>query len=120
MWAADHAAPATSTSGAVRALTAEERVGDGLAGLTEEHANARAPVRVGNTEPLAQLFEQDASPVVAVVVHHPEHPLCLREMRRQCRLPVLKLAPLGVLEEFTRWDVQRIRVAEAAAANATA
>src|SRR5439155_20148044 len=46
--AADHAAPAAHAPGALRARAAEERIGHGLAGLAQEHADPR--LAVGGTD----------------------------------------------------------------------
>ena len=88
MQAADHAAPAQLAAGAVGALAAEERVGDGLARLAEVDADRRVFVGVADAELLAELAQQLVGRVVVRVLDDAEHPLRLGVVGRELRLPV--------------------------------
>ncbi len=121
--AADHAAPAQLAAGAVGSLAAEERVGDGLAGPAlpaEEDPDGRLFVGVADAELLAELAQELVGGVVVGVLDDAEHPLGLGVVGRERALPVLHLRPLAVLEERLGGHVQRVGVAEAAAADAAA
>ncbi len=69
---------------------------------------------------LAELAQQLVGGVVGRHSGDAEHPLGLDVVRRERRLPVVEAAPLRVVEEALRRDVERVRVAEAAAADAGA
>ncbi len=118
--AADHAAPAQPAARALGSLAAEVRVRDGLAGLAEEDAHRRLFVRLAHAELLAELAQELIGGVVVRVLHDAEHPLRLGVVGREHALPVVHLRPLAVLEERLRRHVQRVRIAQAAAAHAAA
>src|SRR5207245_2507570 len=73
-----------------------------------------------DAELLAELAQQLVGWILVRVLDHPEHPLGLCVVRSQLRLPVAHLGPLAVLEERLRGDVERGRVAKAAASHAAA
>ena len=118
---ADHAAAAAQAGRAVGACAVEERVGDRRPRLAvEQHADARLGVRVLDADLARVLAQQVVGGVVLVVGDHAEHPLGLVVVRRQRRLPVVEAGPLGVLVEPAARAVERVRVAERAAADAGA
>jgi hypothetical protein len=110
--AADHARPAAHTPRAVRALTAEEGVGDRLAGLAEEHAHAC--LRIGAPEPvlLRVSLKQQVGGGVLVVRRHAQHPLRLVVGRAKLVLPARELGPLTIGVERGPGAVQGVGVAE--------
>src|SRR5207247_5852687 len=116
--AADHAAPAAYAPGALRARAAEEGIGHGLAGLAQEHADPRLAVGGTDAEVLAELVEQLVGGVVLVVGDDAEHPLGLGVVGAQLAFPVRQAGPLRVGEERHGRHVERVRVAQAAAAHA--
>src|SRR4029077_21238183 len=116
--AADHAATALPAAGAVWALAAEERVGDGDAGLAEVHPDGGLFISVADTHLLAQLAQKLVGGIVVRVLHDAEHPLRLGVVRSKRRLPVVHVRPLAVLEDRLRWHVQRVCVSKAAPADA--
>ena len=88
--------------------------------LAEEDADGRLLVGVADAELLAELAQQLVGGVVVRVLRDAEHPLGLGVVGRERALPVLHVRPLRVLEEGLRRHVERVRVAEAAAADAAA
>src|SRR6202171_287408 len=97
MRAADHAASTQPAAGAVGPLAAEERIGDRLAGLAEEHADGRLFVGVSDAPLLTELAQQLVGGVVVGILDEAEHLLRLRGVGRERALPVLQLRPLAVL-----------------------
>ena len=119
--AADHAAPAADAARARRAVTAEVRIVDGHAGLAEEDADAGLGVGRLRADVLAELAQRVVRGVVGGDGRDAEHALRLVEVRRERRLPVvLEPGPLRVVVEARPRAIQRVRVAEAAAADARA
>ncbi len=119
--AADHAAPAGDAARASGAGAVEVRVGDSFAGRAEEHADVRLGVRLVGADLTAVLAQQLVGGVVAGDGRDAEHALGLVEVRGQRGVPVcLEAGPLLVLVEARARAVERVRVAEAAAADACA
>ena len=119
--AADHAAPAGDAARALGALAVEEGVGDRLAGRAEEDADARLGVRLVGLDVPAEVAQQVVGGIVGGDRRDAEHPLGLVVVRRERGLPVvLQAGPLVIGIEPRAGAVQRVRVAEAAAAHAGA
>src|SRR4051794_16214894 len=115
MGTADHAAPALHAAGAVWSGTFEERIGDRLAWVVEVHPDRRLFVGVAYPQLFAQLTQQLVGGIVVLVDDHPEHPLRGLVVGGKRLLPILQIGPLRVFEEWRRGNVERVRVAEAAA-----
>ena len=116
--AADHAARALDAAGALRTLAAEVRIGDGHALLAEVHADPGLLVGVPDAEVLAERSQDVVGRVVGGDVGDPEHPLGLVVVGPQRVLPPgVEGGPLRVGVEGGQRPVERVRVAERAAAD---
>ena len=116
--AAHHAAPAAHAARAVRPGAVEVRIGNRLPrARAEEHAHARLGIGVLDADLARVLAQQVIGVIVLVVGDDAEHPLGLVVVRSEVGLPVGQLAPLRVLVEAPARPVERVRVAERAAAD---
>ena len=120
--AADHAGAAADAARARRALAAEVGVGDGLARLAEEDADAGRRVGVLDAQLAGDLAQHAVGGALALVARDAEHLLGGLVVRGERGLPVLELRPLRVAVEGRALGraVERVGVAEAAAADAAA
>ena len=118
--AAHHAASAADAAGARRPLAPEVRVGHLLARLAEEGAHPRVLVGVARADLLAVLLQEQVSGALERIVGHPEHSLGCLVVGVELRLPLAQRVPLRVAEEGGPGPVERVRVAEAAPADAGA
>ena len=118
--AADHALPAADTAGPGRTVPVEIRVGVLNAGLAEIDPHARMAIGLLDAQRGGQLAQQDVAVGVKRHVGDAEHPLRGLVVRVQLGLPVSQLAPPRILKERVAGAVQRVRVAQAAAADTRA
>ena len=118
--AADHAAAAAHAAGAAGPLAAEEGVGDLDPRLVEEDPDLGVGEGLADADLLAVFLQQLVGRADAFVLDHAEHPLCRVVVGRELPLPVAQLVPLRVFEEGRAGPVERVGVAEAAAADAAA
>ena len=118
--AADHAAAACDAAGAGGAFTVEERVGDRLPGRAEVDADARLRVGLVGADLAAELAQELVGGVVRGHGDHAEHPFRGVVVRRERGVPVGQARPLRIAIEAVGGAVERVRVAERAAADAGA
>ena len=89
-------------------------------GVAEVHADARLRVRLLRADLAAELAQELVGGVVGGDGDDAEHPLGGVEVRRERGRPVLDARPLRVAVEAVGRAVERVRVAERAAADARA
>ncbi len=115
--AADHAVAALGAAGAVGTGTAEVRVGDAIAGHAVEDTGGSPAEGVLDAHVAGGQPHDLVDDAAAGVGHHAEHRRGQVVVRRELRLPVGDVAPLRVLEERGRRDVQGVGVVERATAD---
>lgn len=113
-----HARTTLGAPGPLGAGTTEERVGCGLATVTEVDAHRSRGERVAHAHVLGDLLHDLVRGSDRRVRLDPEHPTRLVVVRIQLTLPVRDGTPLRVLEELRRRLVQRVGVVERASADA--
>ena len=110
--------PARDAAPCARAGAAEERVRDGLARRAEVHADARLGVGPVGADLAAELAQQLVGGVVGVDGDDAEHPLRRLVVRRERARQSSSPAHCGIGVEALGRAVERVRVAERAAADA--
>ena len=119
--AADHAAPAQLAAGAVGSLAAEVGVGDGLARLAEEDARRASFCRCRRRRAPRRARAAAGRPGRRAGSARRRASAAPRRSGARAPPPSPAISrPLAVLEERLRRDVERVGVAEAAAADAAA
>ena len=118
--AADHAAAAAGTSGALRPFAAEVGIGHLHAGLSEEDGDVRGRPAVLPADVLPHLAENLVGQRRERHARGAQHPLGGGVVRRELALPVGEMSPGRRGEELVGRDGERVRVDERSAAHADA
>ena len=104
----------------LRALAAEEGIVDLDPGLVEEDADPGVGEGLADADLLTVFLQQLVGRADALVLDDAEHALGRVVVRGELIRPIAQLLPLRILEEGGAGTVERVGVAEAAAADAAA